>query len=112
MADDRLLAKLDGSRRRRLQPHERGYTKRWRRAALRYLKRHPTCALFGKDTKCTGIAKCVDHLIPHRGDLRLFWDRRNWQGLCLRCHNRKSRSEQLGALGLKVDLSGMPTHWQ
>ena len=69
-------------------------------------------ALFGKDAKCTGIAKCVDHITPHRGDMRLFWDRRNWQGLCRPCHSRKTRREQLGAIGLKVDLNGTPTHWQ
>ena len=51
----------------RLQPHERGYTKRWRRAALRYLKHHSTCAMLGVDAKCAGLATCVDHVTPPRG---------------------------------------------
>jgi 5-methylcytosine-specific restriction endonuclease McrA len=29
----------------------------------------------------------VDHIIPHRGDDRLFWDRSNWQALCAHHHN-------------------------
>ena len=92
---------------------QRGYTVRWEKAARRFLKRHPTCAQFGKDAKCTGIAKCVDHIIPHKGDLRLFWDKRNWQGLCAGCHSRKTRSEQLKApRSPLVDVNGMPSHWQ
>ena len=92
---------------------KRGYTVRWEKAARRFLRKHPTCAMFGRDTKCTGIAKHVDHINPHRGDLRLFWDRRNWQGLCVGCHNRKTASERLKTpRSPLVDLNGMPTHWQ
>ena len=28
----------------------------------------------------------LDHIIPHRGDRKLFWDRDNWQALCKSCH--------------------------
>ncbi|KAA9008363.1 HNH endonuclease [Histidinibacterium aquaticum] len=38
-------------------------------------------------------AKEVDHIIPHRGDTRLFYDRRNWQPLYNRCHSRKTAYE-------------------
>jgi 5-methylcytosine-specific restriction protein A len=34
-------------------------------------------------------ATVVDHIVPHRGDERLFWDSvNNWQSLCESCHNR------------------------
>jgi 5-methylcytosine-specific restriction endonuclease McrA len=37
----------------------------------------------------------VDHIIPHRGDKRLFWHRANWQPLCAPCHNSiKQRQER------------------
>ena len=36
----------------------------------------------------------VDHIIPHRGDKKLFWDSGNWQSLCHECHSRKSYSER------------------
>ncbi|MGM9590559.1 MAG: HNH endonuclease signature motif containing protein, partial [Faecousia sp.] len=35
-------------------------------------------------------ATVVDHIIPHRGDRKLFWDESNWQPLCKDCHNRKT----------------------
>ena len=34
----------------------------------------------------------VDHIIPHRGNQRLFWDMKNWQPLCKDCHDRKTGS--------------------
>jgi 5-methylcytosine-specific restriction protein A len=35
----------------------------------------------------------VDHVVPHRGDRRLFWDSRgNWQSLCAACGARKSQA--------------------
>ncbi|MGN8738508.1 HNH endonuclease signature motif containing protein [Bilifractor sp. HCP3S3_D3] len=36
-------------------------------------------------------ATVVDHIVPHRGDPKLFWDRSNWQALCKRCHDKKTR---------------------
>ena len=27
----------------------------------------------------------LDHIVPHKGDMKVFWDRANWQGLCDRC---------------------------
>ena len=30
-----------------------------------------------------------DHIIPHRGDMRLFWDESNWQALCESWHDHK-----------------------
>lgn len=35
----------------------------------------------------------VDHIRPHEGDLRLFLDRQNLQGLCTACHTKKTRAE-------------------
>ena len=32
----------------------------------------------------------LDHIIPHRGDQKLFWDEGNWQALCKACHDRKT----------------------
>ena len=35
----------------------------------------------------------TDHVVPHRGDIDLFWDRDgNWQSLCASCGARKSRA--------------------
>jgi len=38
----------------------------------------------------------VDHIIPHRGDEKLFWDETNWQALCHECHGVKTAKEGRG----------------
>jgi 5-methylcytosine-specific restriction endonuclease McrA len=37
----------------------------------------------------------VDHRKPHHGNPDLLWNFENLQRLCTRCHNRKTRMEQL-----------------
>ena len=69
----------------------RGYNSEWRKARAEYLSRHPHCAMTG----CGKPATLVDHITPHKGNDRLFWDRTNWQSLCISCHSRvKQRQEQ------------------
>ncbi len=71
---------------------EKGYDSRWRKARVRFLKVHPLCVKClekGRLEKAT----VVDHIIPHRGSKVLFWDENNWQALCKRCHDRKTRLE-------------------
>jgi 5-methylcytosine-specific restriction enzyme A len=104
------------TRDKRPSARKRGYTTRWGKAARRFLKHHPTCARFGIDPKCKGLSEQVDHIVPHKGDLRLFWDRRNWQGLCKPCHSRKTLAERRARpVQNRVDLDGMPLdpahHW-
>ncbi|ETR05275.1 HNH endonuclease domain protein [Acinetobacter baumannii UH6907] len=39
----------------------------------------------------------VDHIVPHRGDDKLFWDTKNHQALCKLCHDKvKQKEEQTG----------------
>ena len=70
---------------------ERGYVAKWRRARKRFLQRHPLCANCLSQGVLTP-ATVVDHIVPHRGDHRLFWDEQNWQPLCKACHDRKTGS--------------------
>jgi 5-methylcytosine-specific restriction protein A len=63
--------------------------KRWRRARERYLNEHPFCKHCKKEGRLRS-ATVVDHIKPHRGNKKLFWDRSNWQSLCTQCHNKKS----------------------
>ena len=70
----------------------RGYNAEWRRARKAFLQKHPLCAECGKAGKLTP-ATVVDHIIPHRGDKRLFWDEHNWQALCKSCHDQKTGHE-------------------
>ena len=79
---------------RRPSARARGYDHEWRKARLEYLAMHPHCRECSKNG-LTRLASVVDHIIPHRGDKRLFWHRANWQPLCAPCHNsHKQRQER------------------
>ena len=68
----------------------RGYGAKWQKARLDWLSKHPKCV------KCGDNATVVDHIIPHKGDDKLFWANTNWQSMCGRCHRLKGLNE--GAL--------------
>ena len=72
----------------------RGYNAAWRAARKRYLADPGhifcvECLREGKYVKATD----VDHIVPHRGDMKLFWDESNWQPLCHSHHSIKTRNE-------------------
>ena len=69
--------------------NERGYTARWRRYRLSFLKIHPLCVECLKVGKVVS-ATVVDHICDHKGNYELFWDVKNHQVLCARCHNSKT----------------------
>nr|DAG47847.1 MAG TPA: HNH endonuclease [Bacteriophage sp.] len=94
---DERAEKEREDRRRKLQGNasERGYGSRWRKAAKTFLSQHPTCAECARQGKFT-MATCVDHIVPHKGDRDLFWDKKNWQPLCQSCHSIKTASEDGG----------------
>ena len=94
---------------RRGSATERGYDSKWQRVRPGFIRSHPlcVCCLANGVISATEV---VDHVVPHRGDMQLFWDRRNWQGLCWRCHREiKSAIEamwdrgDIGADGLRLD---------
>lgn len=67
----------------------RGYGRQWQKASRAFLHRHPfceECLRHGRYTKAT----VVDHIIPHRGDPKMFWDEDNWEALCKPCHDKKT----------------------
>ena len=73
----------------RAPAHKRGYDHRWRKARKEHLQREPICRLCLGSGRTTA-GSVVDHITPHRGDQQLFWDRTNWQTLCVTCHCRKT----------------------
>src|SRR4051794_10086504 len=73
----------------------RGYGAAWDKARLHHIGNHPLCVECEREGKLVAVY-AVDHIIPHRGDMELFWDTDNWQSLCRSCHARKSRSEHVG----------------
>ena len=106
----------------------RVYGSKWDRARKEFLQLHPLCAMC-KEQGVISAAAVVDHIVPHRLKLaihsgnreeiakaqKLFWDRKNWQGLCTSHHSStKQRMEKRGhAIG--CDEDGLPIgankHW-
>jgi len=69
---------------------QRGYDSKWRRESKAFLARpeNRLCAC-----GCGRTADMVDHKVPHRGDMKLFWDRNNWQPMaCIPCHVSRKQS--------------------
>ena len=50
-------------------------------------------------------ATLTDHIVPHKGDMKLFWDSANHQSLCHDCHSFKTARED-GGFGRLVQSQG------
>ncbi|WP_122555827.1 HNH endonuclease [Pseudomonas viridiflava] len=72
---------------------QRGYDSKWQKARLVHLNANPLCVYCDRIGRVTA-ANTVDHVIPHRGDMTLFWDRSNWMSLCGPCHSSVKQAEE------------------
>ena len=83
---------------RRGSSASRGYSFRWQRYRVGFLRANPLCV------RCEAVGKLkpstdVDHIVAVSGpDDPLFWDPSNHQALCHSCHSRKTVMED-GGLG-------------
>lgn len=84
-----------------LRPGRQWYgTARWQRLRWQVLvDARFTCARCARIEGNTAFL-VADHVVPHRDDPQLFWDRGNLQCLCKRCHDsEKQREERDGRMG-------------
>ena len=72
----------------------KGYTYRWQKEREAYLIRNPLCENCLNKHDVIRAATEVDHIIPHKGDMKLFWNTDNWNGLCKSCHSKKTGKER------------------
>lgn len=93
----------------RQSARKRGYDGRWERYRAGYLREHPLCVRCER-AGLVVASSVVDHVTPHRGDPRLFWDPANHQALCATCHSGdKQREEKGGRRGFRgCGVDGMP----
>ncbi len=93
---------------------QRGYGHRWRKARINYLTQHPLCRLCA-EIGLSSAATIVDHIKPHKGDLKLFWRKTNWQPLCKRCHDAIKQRQEITGIIVGSTIDGEPTdkqhHW-
>jgi 5-methylcytosine-specific restriction protein A len=80
---------------KRLSSRERGYDSKWDKASKTFVKNHPICMICGIRPSAV-----TDHIVPHKGDMKLFWNKSNWQAACEHCHNAKTAGE--GAFGRPI----------
>ena len=62
-------------------PRKRGYSFSWQRETEEFRRDNPLCIgcmAMGLQTRTT----VIDHIIPHKGDKLLFWNKNNWQPAC------------------------------
>lgn len=74
----------------------RGYGYRWQKARQQHLQQHPLCVMCEAQGRVEA-ATVVDHITPHRGDERLFWDQTNWQSLCKPHHDGEKQRQEAAA---------------
>ena len=79
------------------------YDSRWDKASASFRAAFPLCGMRPSGRKPV-MSRChaegrstptyqTDHVVPHKGDRGLFWDKENnWQALCESCGNAKSRA--------------------
>jgi 5-methylcytosine-specific restriction enzyme A len=78
---------------------QRGYDAKWDKEATAFKREFPLCL------GCRAVGRfeasaVVDHVMPHKGDRHLMWDRRNWQPACRFHHDVvKQRLEVMFAQG-------------
>lgn len=96
---------------------QRGYGYKWQKARAAYLEKHPFCAFclrdigisYDQDAEAIGVqcmeaghdlpfGNVVDHIIPHHGDQKLFWDFSNIQTLCATHHSSDKQKEERNGL--------------
>ena len=88
---------------------QRGYGYKWQKARAAFLDEpdNTLCVMCSADNRVT-IATVVDHRLPHRGDMTLFWDRSNWQPLCKFHHDSHKQAEEKGSKRRGVQDDGWP----
>ncbi|MCJ8139503.1 HNH endonuclease signature motif containing protein [Falsirhodobacter halotolerans] len=96
---------------------------RWKHGRLAHLAVEPLCrycrqqgitndgSLTAAGLRQADPRRCflvVDHIVPHRGDLALFWDRANWQTLCPDHHDRAKQREEVRGFSVEKGADGWP----
>ena len=75
---------------------ERGYDSRWHKARATFLRDNPLCVMC-RDEGQVREATVVDHIVPHKGDQKLFWASENWQPLCKQHHDSDKKLLENGS---------------
>lgn len=83
-------------------------TARWTKGRAWFLRQNPLCVFCGEEGIATP-ATILDHIKPHKGDEKLFYDQTNWQGLCKPHHDSFKQMLEKNAWRKEIDpVTGWP----
>ena len=94
---DQVRRSVQPERRESAAYHNLYYSRRWRMLRAEQLIAEPFCRECGRRGIRTR-AEDIDHIKPHKGNKRLFFDPSNLQSLCHSCHSRKTIAERSATL--------------
>lgn len=81
--------------------------RRWLRLRKQHLSKSPLCVFCEREGR-TVPATVVDHIVPHKGDERLFFNANNLQSLCKAHHDSTKAAEEGRGYSLELDETGWP----
>src|SRR5262245_42233939 len=81
-------------------------SKRWKQRRKQQLQTQPLCAMCQASGRITA-ASVADHIIPHRGDERLFYYGA-LQSLCETHHNQTKKQQETLGYSREIGLDGWP----
>jgi len=79
----------------------------WRRLRAEVLAADPLCWYCQEANKIIA-ADTVDHIVPHKGDETLFWERSNLRSCCTSCHNHLASIKDRDGIVPGCDVDGEP----
>jgi len=89
------------------RPWQAWYRKaRWIKRARLHLAEHPLCAMCLSEN-VVKAAECVDHVLPHRGDPKLFWFG-EIRALCTHHHASLKARIESGKPIIRIGVDGYP----
>lgn len=89
-------ASVSGSWRDGKSSTQRGYGYKWQKYREQFLFNNPLCS-YCEGTGRITAATVVDHIKPHKGNMKLFWNPDNHQSLCASCHSSIKQAEENAA---------------
>lgn len=89
------------------KPFQHLYSSKWNSYSKAFLRHNPLC-VYCKQVGVVGRAEVTDHIKPHKGDIKLFWDKSNHQPLCKHCHDSVKAKEEARGYAVGCDSDGIP----
>ncbi len=82
------------------------YGRRWKKRARQWRAEHPLCSNCLAQGRVVA-AEVTDHIVPHRGDINLFWQG-ELTSLCASCHSATKQQIETNGYHRAIGADGWP----